>query len=92
MPDAEYCRRKAETLLSEATSASNMRLRGRLLDEAMRWHNLALEAAATALRGWTAISKRTAPRPIAEPPGQERLFIQPLRENTEWRRQPPRRI
>jgi hypothetical protein len=42
--DAEYCRRKAESLLTEAAQATNMKERGRLLDEAMHWHALALDA------------------------------------------------
>lgn len=42
--DAEHCRRKAEALLSEAAKATNMKERGRLIDEAMHWHALALDA------------------------------------------------
>jgi hypothetical protein len=37
-----HCR--AEALLSQAASAVNMVERGRLIDEAMYWHMLALEA------------------------------------------------
>jgi len=44
MIDAEYCRRKAEALLTEAAHAVNMKERGRLIDEAMHWHSLALDA------------------------------------------------
>jgi hypothetical protein len=44
MIDSEQCRRKAEALLTEAARASNMKERGRLIDEAMHWHRLALEA------------------------------------------------
>jgi hypothetical protein len=36
---------KAEALLSQAAAAPNMLERGRLIDEAMYWHMLALEAA-----------------------------------------------
>jgi|WetSurMetagenome_2_1015567.scaffolds.fasta_scaffold128886_2 hypothetical protein len=38
-----HCR--AEALLSQAATAANMVERGRLIDEAMYWHMLALEAA-----------------------------------------------
>jgi hypothetical protein len=38
----EY-RRRAEALLSLAAGADNMKERGRLIDEAMHWHNLALD-------------------------------------------------
>ena len=44
MMDAEYCRRRAEALLTEAARVSNMKERGRLIDEAMHWHSLALDA------------------------------------------------
>jgi hypothetical protein len=44
MADADDCRRRAEALLTEAAHTVNMRLRSRLIDEAMHWHNLALEA------------------------------------------------
>lgn len=37
-------RRKADALLQEAAQTSNMRDRSRLIDEAMRWHNMALDA------------------------------------------------
>jgi hypothetical protein len=37
-----HCR--AEALLSQAAAAANMLERGRLIDEAMYWHMLALEA------------------------------------------------
>jgi hypothetical protein len=37
-----HCR--AEALLSQAAAAVNMLERGRLIDEAMYWHMLALEA------------------------------------------------
>jgi len=42
--DAEYCRRKAEALLTEASRVTNMKERGRLIDEAMHWHTLAMDA------------------------------------------------
>lgn len=35
--------RKAERLLNEAARATNMKERGRLIDEAMHWHNLAID-------------------------------------------------
>lgn len=38
----EY-RRRAEALLNLAAGADNMNERGRLIDEAMHWHNLALD-------------------------------------------------
>ena len=38
----EY-RRRAEALLSLAAGADNMKERGRLIDEAMRWHSMALD-------------------------------------------------
>ncbi|WP_148216819.1 hypothetical protein [Phenylobacterium zucineum] len=41
---SENYRRKAEALLKEASEATNMKERGRLIDEAMRWHNLAVDA------------------------------------------------
>jgi hypothetical protein len=44
MMDAEYCRRKAEALLTEAARATNLKERGRYIDEAMHWHSLALDA------------------------------------------------
>lgn len=43
--EAEY-RRRADALLRAAASADNMRERGRLIDEAMHWHNLAIDASA----------------------------------------------
>ena len=42
--DADLCRRRADALLHEAAGATNMRERGLLIDEAVRWHSLALEA------------------------------------------------
>jgi hypothetical protein len=44
MADAEHCRRKAEALLIEASRATNLKERARYIDEAMHWHNLALDA------------------------------------------------
>jgi hypothetical protein len=44
MSDPETYRRKAEALLRRAAETSNMKDRGRLIDEAMHWHNLALDA------------------------------------------------
>ncbi len=43
MPSELY-RRKADTLLQQAAGASNMKERGALIDEALHWHNLALDA------------------------------------------------
>jgi hypothetical protein len=36
-------RRKADALLKEATDAENLVERGRLIDEAIRWHRLAVD-------------------------------------------------
>ena len=36
-------RRKADVLLRKAAQAENMRERGKLIDEAMYWHNLAVD-------------------------------------------------
>ncbi len=41
---AEDCRRKAEALLREASQTPNMKERGRLIDEAIRWRSRALDA------------------------------------------------
>ena len=43
MSDADHYRRRAERLLSQAAQAENMAERGRLIDEALHWHNLALD-------------------------------------------------
>ncbi|HEY0437561.1 MAG TPA: hypothetical protein VGC92_13045 [Phenylobacterium sp.] len=45
MSQSEIFRRKAETLLSEAANAPNLKDRSRLIDEALYWHHLALDAA-----------------------------------------------
>lgn len=45
MPDSDDYRRKAQALLSEAARAGNMAERSRLIDEAVHWHNLAMDAA-----------------------------------------------
>ena len=42
--DPDEYRRKAERLLQQASEATNMRERGRLIDEAMHWHMLAMDA------------------------------------------------
>jgi hypothetical protein len=39
----EKCMRKADELLRRAAETSNMKERGRLIDEAMHWHLLASE-------------------------------------------------
>ena len=40
----ELYRRKAEDLLRQATQTANMKERGRLIDEAILWHNRAVDA------------------------------------------------
>lgn len=42
--DSDDYRRRAERLLRKATAASNMAERGRLIDEALHWHNLAMDS------------------------------------------------
>lgn len=44
---AEEYRHKADSLLQQASAAQNMKERGELIDAAMRWHNLALDADGT---------------------------------------------
>lgn len=44
MSDEDEYRAKAEALLRLASSADNMKLRGELIDQAMHWHNLAMDA------------------------------------------------
>ncbi len=41
---SEAYRRKAEQLLRLASQEVNMKTRGQLIDEAMHWHNLAIDA------------------------------------------------
>lgn len=41
---AEEHQRRADALLRLATAADNMRDRSRLIQEAVAWHNLAIEA------------------------------------------------
>jgi hypothetical protein len=43
MPSEDDYRRQAEALLRLAATTDNMRDRGRLIDEAMHWHNRAVE-------------------------------------------------
>ncbi|HET6970935.1 MAG TPA: hypothetical protein VFH92_07415 [Phenylobacterium sp.] len=43
MTQEDEYRRRAEGLLKLAAGADNMRERGRLIDEAMHWHNRALD-------------------------------------------------
>jgi hypothetical protein len=50
MPADRY-RRQAEELLRKAAETENMKQRGELIDEAMRWHNLAMEAAGLGASG-----------------------------------------
>lgn len=44
MSDSDIYRRRAEALLRKAAEAANMKERSELIDEAMRWHTLAMEA------------------------------------------------
>jgi hypothetical protein len=44
MSSEDHYRSQAEALLRLAAAADNMRDRGRLIDEAMHWHNRAIEA------------------------------------------------
>jgi hypothetical protein len=44
MPDEDEYRAKAEALLRLASATDNMKQRGELIDQAMHWHNLALDA------------------------------------------------
>ena len=44
MTTTDDFRRKAEALLGQAAAAHDMTERGRLIDEALHWHNLALDA------------------------------------------------
>jgi hypothetical protein len=61
MNDAEYCRRKADALLTEAAGVVNMKERGRLIDEAIHWHGLALEAHGQRAWGSTTTRRRGGP-------------------------------
>jgi len=42
MSESDDYRRKADQLLSRAAQAENMAERGRLIDEALHWHNIAM--------------------------------------------------
>lgn len=44
MSSEDHFRSQAEALLRLAAATDNMRDRGRLIDEAMHWHNRAMEA------------------------------------------------
>lgn len=44
MSSEDHYRSQAEALLRLAAATDNMRDRGRLIDEAMHWHNRAIEA------------------------------------------------
>ena len=44
MPSEDDYRRQADALLRLAAATDNMRDRSRLIDEAMHWHNRALDA------------------------------------------------
>lgn len=44
MPSEDDYRNQAEALLRLAATTDNMRDRGRLIDEAMHWHNRAMAA------------------------------------------------
>jgi hypothetical protein len=45
MSEGDSYRRRAEALLSRASQATDMAERGRLIDEALHWHKLAMDAA-----------------------------------------------
>jgi hypothetical protein len=45
MSDSVSCHRKAAQFLRQAAEMANPVERGRLIDEALYWHNLALDAA-----------------------------------------------
>ncbi|MDB5493810.1 MAG: hypothetical protein JWP86_1147 [Phenylobacterium sp.] len=42
--DSDDYRRRAERFLRQASTTSNMAERGRLIDEALHWHNLAMDS------------------------------------------------
>jgi hypothetical protein len=42
--DEDDYRKRAEALLKAAAETDNMKQRGQLIDQAMHWHNLAMEA------------------------------------------------
>lgn len=44
MPSEDEYRAKAEALLRLASATDNMKRRGELIDQAMHWHNLAMDA------------------------------------------------
>jgi hypothetical protein len=44
MSESDTYRRRAETLLRKASEAVNMKERSQLIDEAMHWHMLAMDA------------------------------------------------
>jgi hypothetical protein len=44
MTDEDLYRKRAEALLKAASQTDNMKLRGELIDQAMHWHNLAMDA------------------------------------------------
>lgn len=44
MADQDDYRARAEALLRLASATDNMKQRGELIDQAMHWHNLALDA------------------------------------------------
>ena len=45
MSNADSFRRRAEDLLTRAAQTRDMAERSRLIDEAVHWHNLAMDAA-----------------------------------------------
>jgi hypothetical protein len=44
MSDSDTYRRRAEALLRKAAETANMRERSELIDQAMHWHMLAMDA------------------------------------------------
>lgn len=44
MADEHDYRARAEALLRQACATDNMKQRGELIDQAMHWHNLAMDA------------------------------------------------
>lgn len=44
MANEDDYRARAEALLRQASATDNMKQRGELIDQAMHWHNLAMDA------------------------------------------------
>ena len=65
MSQADAYRRKAEALLRQAANVADMADRGRYIDEALHWHNLAMDAAGhpdQRVHTTTRTTPRTTPR------------------------------